>query len=311
MSPILRPSRSTLFESSTESLGRLIDGNGNEFRVPTYTIKEIRDAVPQECYNRSTIRGLGYVLRDASLWIITIYISWQYIPKIEFQPLRGILWCVSGFVTGLFATGLWVLAHECGHQAFSTSKVVNDTVGFTLHSILLVPYFAWKITHGKHHKSTGHMERDMVFVPKTREQFARRIGVLVDDISELTEDAPINTLVRLLGRQILGWPIYLFTNDTGHNFHERQTEGRGKGKRNGIFTGVNHFSPHSPLFEAKDSRLIVLSDIGIFGMGFILYLIGRQIGWTNLFLVYGMPWLWVHHWLGKNIFPLLMAPGLF
>lgn len=39
--------------------------------------------------------------------------------------------------------GVWVIAHECGHQAFSSSQLVNDTVGFILHTCLLVPYFSW------------------------------------------------------------------------------------------------------------------------------------------------------------------------
>lgn len=39
--------------------------------------------------------------------------------------------------------GVWVIAHECGHQAFSNSQLINDTVGFVLHSCLCVPYFSW------------------------------------------------------------------------------------------------------------------------------------------------------------------------
>lgn len=44
------------------------------------------------------------------------------------------IWALYTFFTGLFATGLWVIAHECGHQAFSESKMVNNTVGWILHS---------------------------------------------------------------------------------------------------------------------------------------------------------------------------------
>jgi omega-6 fatty acid desaturase / acyl-lipid omega-6 desaturase (Delta-12 desaturase) len=31
-----------------------------------------------------------------------------------------------------------------------------------------VPYHSWRITHAKHHASTGHMMQDQVFVPSTR-----------------------------------------------------------------------------------------------------------------------------------------------
>jgi omega-6 fatty acid desaturase (delta-12 desaturase) len=44
------------------------------------------------------------------------------------------LWSLYGFCAGLFGTGLWVIAHECGHQAFSESKFINNSVGWVLHS---------------------------------------------------------------------------------------------------------------------------------------------------------------------------------
>jgi omega-6 fatty acid desaturase (delta-12 desaturase) len=34
---------------------------------------------------------------------------------------------------------LWVIAHECGHRAFSNSVAFGDFVGLLLHSALLVP----------------------------------------------------------------------------------------------------------------------------------------------------------------------------
>ena len=49
------------------------------------------------------------------------------------------LWALYGFCTGLPATGLWVVAHECGHQAFSESKTINNTVGWVLHSACALP----------------------------------------------------------------------------------------------------------------------------------------------------------------------------
>ena len=40
-----------------------------------------------------------------------------------------------------------VIAHECGHGAFSKSEALNDAVGLVVHSLLLVPYFSWKFSH--------------------------------------------------------------------------------------------------------------------------------------------------------------------
>ncbi|KAI1073605.1 Delta(12) fatty acid desaturase [Whalleya microplaca] len=279
--------------------GKLVDTYGNEFEVPDYTIKNIRDAIPKHCYERSAATGLYYVFRDIASLATTFYLFHTYLnpENVPYTPARVVLWGLYTVMQGLFGTGAWVLAHECGHQAFSTSKILNDTVGWILHSALLVPYFSWKISHGKHHKATGHMERDMVFVPKTREERASRLGKMVHELSELGEETPIVTFLCLIGQQLFGWPNYLLTNVTGHNYHERQSEGRGKGKQNGWFNGVNHFNPSSPLYEAKDAKLILLSDLGLAITITVLVILGNNFGWKNMLVWYFLPYLWVNHWL--------------
>jgi len=285
-----------------QARGTLVDGYGNEFEIPDYTIKQIRDAIPAHCFERSGARGLAYVARDMACLAATFYVFHTYVTAetVPFTPVRFGLWGVYTFVQGLFGTGLWVLAHECGHQSFSPSKRLNDTVGWLLHSALLVPYFSWKISHGKHHKATGHLERDMVFVPKSRNEYAGWVGKTVHELAEATEEAPIVTLVWCITQQLFGWPWYLLTNVTGHNHHEKQLEGKGKGRRNGAGGGVNHFNPKSPLYEKKDEYLILLSDLGVAITAAVLVLIGRRFGWWNLAVWYGLPYLWVNHWLGKR-----------
>jgi len=291
----------TALAAKSKNLG-MVDTYGNEFHLPDFTIKQIRDAIPAHCYVRSGLRGLSYVVRDIAFLaaIFTLFHLFLTPENVPSKITRGLLWTVYTFLQGLFATGLWVLAHECGHQSFSPSKTLNDTVGFICHSALLVPYFSWKISHGKHHKSTGHMERDMVFVPKTREQFASKIGYYVHELSELAEETPIATAGTLLGQQLMGWIMYISTNVTGHNSHLRQKEGRGIGKQNGFGGGVNHFNPSSPLYEAKDAKLILASDVGLAVVFGTLLLIGKNFGWANLAVWYFLPYLWVNHWLGKH-----------
>lgn len=83
------------------------------------------------------------------------------------------LWLCYAAVTGTVAMGLWVLAHECGHGAFSDNRLLQasssasevalmpfsflrsdgllahsllqDAVGYVVHSALLVPYFSWQV----------------------------------------------------------------------------------------------------------------------------------------------------------------------
>ncbi|TVY24301.1 Delta(12) fatty acid desaturase [Lachnellula hyalina] len=292
-------SMSSLDDGKEEGVGKLIDTYGNVFELPDYTVNDIRNAIPKHCYERSGLRGLAYVARDIASLATTFvlfnkFVTPEYIPS---TPVRAALWAIYTVVQGFFGTGLWVLAHECGHQAFSPSKILNDTTGWLCHSALLVPYFSWKISHGKHHKATGNLERDMVFVPKTRDQYASRIGKLAHEVHELTEETPIMTLLHTIGQQLVGWPMYLVSNATGHNNHERQPEGRGIGKSNGYGTGVNHFNPSSPLYEAKDAKLIILSDIGIAITVTILTMLCKAFGFTNMLVWYFLPYLWVNHWL--------------
>ena len=50
-------------------------------------------------------------------------------------------------------------------------SLFNGGQSFNLgHYSLGVPYHSWRITHAKHHASTGHMTQDQVFVPPTRSQ---------------------------------------------------------------------------------------------------------------------------------------------
>jgi omega-6 fatty acid desaturase (delta-12 desaturase) len=281
--------------------GVMLDTYGNQFEVPDFTIKDIYNAIPKHCFKRSALKGYAYILRDIVLLTTTFsiwynFVTPEYIPS---TPARAGLWAVYTVLQGLFGTGLWVIAHECGHGAFSDSRLVNDITGWVLHSSLLVPYFSWQISHRKHHKATGNMERDMVFVPRTREQQATRLGKMAHELAHLTEETPAFTLLMLVLQQLVGWPNYLLTNVTGHNYHERQREGRGKGKKNGLGGGVNHFDPRSPLYENKDAKLIVLSDIGIGLMATALYFLVQKFGFYNMAIWYFVPYLWVNHWLGK------------
>ncbi|KND89987.1 Delta(12) fatty acid desaturase [Tolypocladium ophioglossoides CBS 100239] len=303
-----RPSASSTSLSSLSSIdvadakptyAGLVDTYGNAFTPPDFTIKDIRDAIPKHCLERSALTGYAYILRDMACIATTFlvfhnFVTPEYVPS---TPLRALLWAAYTVLQGLFGTGLWVIAHECGHGAFSASRTVNDVTGWVLHSALLVPYFSWQISHRKHHKATGNMERDMVFVPRTREQHATRLGRLAHELAELTEETPAFTLLMLVLQQLVGWPNYLMTNVTGHDYHERQREGRGKGKKNGFGGGVNHFDPRSPLFEANDAKLIVLSDMGIGITAAALVYLGNAFGWYNLAVWYFMPYLWVNHWL--------------
>lgn len=243
------------------------------FVVPDIPVKELLDAIPAHCFKRSAIRSGAYAVWDmiviAGIYKTATYLDSFIDPAIVALPhpalypfARFSLWSLYGFFTGLFATGLWVVAHECGHQAFSESKFINNTVGWILHSGLGVPYHSWRITHAKHHASTGHMTQDQVFVPPTRSDLGLppldlsredRLGsrVTEDVKKELWEalgDSPIGAVLGSATYLLGGWPAYIITNASGQRRYPK---------------GTNHFKPSSVMFKPQQYMDIIISDLGI------------------------------------------------
>jgi len=193
---------------------------------------------------------------------------------------RALLWCAWWYVQGAFMTGLWVIAHECGHQAFTPNKLVNNAVGFIVHSMLLVPYFSWQYTHSQHHSRTNNLELDTVHSPrfkysKSAEDFKnspeKNLGIVM-------------RLKRILTISVLGWPLYLIFDVTGPPKHDE-------------LSWVNHFNPYSAYFPPSMVNLVVLSDIGLIAWIWCLYRLYRVYGAMNVVFSYGIPYLIVNHWL--------------
>ncbi|KAI7746226.1 hypothetical protein M8C21_017691 [Ambrosia artemisiifolia] len=134
---------------------------------PPFTISDLKKAIPPHCFNRSLARSFAYVLYDLTITAVLYHIATTYFHHLP-TPLSSLAWASYWVAQGCVLTGVWVIAHECGHHAFSDYQWVDDTVGFILHSSLLVPYFSWKYSHHRHHSNTGSLERDEVFVPKSR-----------------------------------------------------------------------------------------------------------------------------------------------
>ena len=251
---------------------------------------ELKRAIPQHCFQSSRIISIGYLFRDI-FYITALIFGALHIPSVPSMSLRILAWAMYGFVQGLVGTGIWILAHECGHGAFSTSTILNDTVGWMLHSMLLVPYFSWKITHARHHRYTGHIQKDTVFVPLTKGEFAKKKRVQIEDVGGLMQDTPLKTLAHLITHQLFGWQIYLFTYETGGSNSLPSGSIATKGR-------LSHFDPNGSLFTRKQKNAVLLSDLGILLMIGILVYAGRTIGFANIVGIYFLPYLWVHHWLG-------------
>ncbi|KAF8220193.1 hypothetical protein L208DRAFT_1382738 [Tricholoma matsutake] len=271
----------------------------SEDALPAYTpmpwsLKEIRAAIPPEFFIRDTRLGLAYLARDilmaAAAWSLATFIDpffKQSVMRESLTPVgaeigRWAAWGVYWWFQGLIFTGIWVIGHECGHGAYSDHKIVNDVVGFITHSFLWTPYFSWKISHHRHHSNHASMERDEVYVPKTRED----LGVPAkpnDQINwdELFGDTPIYTLYMLIRQQVLAFPAYLLFNVSGQKTYPKWT---------------NHFDPNSILFTKAQRGAVIMSNIGIAAMVWGVAHSSAIWGAGEVFKYYGLPWLCVSHW---------------
>jgi omega-6 fatty acid desaturase / acyl-lipid omega-6 desaturase (Delta-12 desaturase) len=160
-------------------------------------------------------------------------------------------------------------------------------------------YFSWQISHGKHHKGTGHISRDFVFVPPLRSEVILGRGGNISEFPEegdlteeqenklydLLEDAPMITLFVVIMQQVFGWLGYISFNVTGQTYPTRK------------FWEVNHFNPSSPLFSRHEYNKILLSDLGVILMLGVLTLASRTWGFSNVLCFYVLPYFWVNHWL--------------
>ncbi|KAM0417032.1 hypothetical protein ACHAPT_012998 [Fusarium lateritium] len=135
---------------------------------------------------------------------------------------------------------------------------------------------------------TGHMDKDMVFVPETRVDYFDRIRTAFVDPDQL-EDVPVVQLIRLLLHQLLAWPLYLFSNiSAGKGSLQKRSKNRFR---------QSHFDPYSAIFRHSEALYIVLSDIGLGITIGALYIFLAKHSMVSLILLYGQPYLWVHHWL--------------
>ncbi|KIJ54388.1 hypothetical protein M422DRAFT_241630 [Sphaerobolus stellatus SS14] len=277
------------------------------FVVPDLTVKDLLSVIPPHCFKRSAFKSSLYVFADLAavyaFYLATVtaepYLTPEFLslPHPALYPAaRVALWALYGFAAGLPLTGIWVIAHECGHQAFSESKTINNAVGWLLHSALGVPFHSWRISHAKHHASTAHLTADQVFVPKTRSQYGlpafdpskedlHGSSVAEEVQKELLEalgDSPIAAAWGAFTYLTIGWPAYLIMNASGQKSYPQYT---------------NHFVANPPLFAPHQRDQVFISVIGVIIWAATLAIWSYTRSFSEMLRIYFVPYLWVNHWL--------------
>lgn len=157
-----------------------------------FTLKDLRDAIPADCFVPDVGRSLAYCALDfgivAGLYAIAAALdSWWFFP---------LFW----FAQGTMFWALFVVGHDCGHGSFSRQKWLNDLIGHLTHTPILVPFHGWRISHRTHHANTGNIDTDESWYPVTASRY--------DDMTWYEK------LMRFY-LLLLAYPLYLFKRSPG------------------------------------------------------------------------------------------------
>ena len=205
--------------------------------------------------------------------------------QLPLQLWAAPLWVIYGVVTGTVVMGCWVIAHECGHQAFHPNRKLESWIGFVLHSLLLVPYFSWARSHAVHHAHCNHLEEGETHVPPREDSPSGR----VTEALRQRLGYRLFGWVSLFSHLILGWPLYLFLGATGGEDYGRPTSHFWNG---GAFArGTRHLFPRS--FRG----LMMRSNLGLIIMMVLLIWLAMVSSPLRVIAVYGLPYVVVNIWL--------------
>ena len=213
------------------------------------SIKEFKSVIPNRYLKCDTKTSLRYLLQSGLIQSFVVVIG----LSIPFTSKMIPLWIIYSLISGTTAMGFWVIAHECGHGAFSKNKTFETMVGYILHSLLLVPYFSWQRSHAVHHRFTNNVTKGETHVPLVIKGngSTEKIG----GEKELHFSNSIGKknygILQIILHLLFGWPAYLLTGSTG-----------------GIKYGTsNHFWPIKPFSQALWpsiwTKKVWISDIGI------------------------------------------------
>lgn len=179
---------------------------------------------------------------------------------------------------------------ECGHGSFSSYETLNNIIGWAFHSFLGVPFFSWKMSHKQHHMYHNHMDRDTAHVPPRQEEVSPELKEQRHQESD-SEDVPLRALYDLVLHQLLGFQLYfLFFITGGKKSYNQKIEPK--------WYNVSHLDPWSVVFRPQTWHLILISDIGLALVVLGLWFAAQQLSWGKVMLLYGVPYVWVNHWIG-------------
>lgn len=97
---------------------------------------------------RSSYQLVNTAVPFVLLWLVMLWcLRWSYLLTI-----------LLALPAAFLMVRLFIFQHDCGHHAFFKARRANDTLGFILGILTLVPYAYWKRTHAIHHSTSGNLD---------------------------------------------------------------------------------------------------------------------------------------------------------
>jgi omega-6 fatty acid desaturase (delta-12 desaturase) len=127
-------------------------------------LKDIIKTLPRECFQKNRRKAWSSVL----ISVLAVGLGYLGIANLSWFLLP-----LAWIFTGTALTGLFVIAHDCGHRSFAKRRWVNDWVGHLLTLPLIYPFHSWRILHNHHHVHTNKLLVDNAWQPLTPEAYAK------------------------------------------------------------------------------------------------------------------------------------------
>ncbi len=134
-------------------------------RPATESLNDVRAAIPESCYRRSSSRAVIALIQAAVLYAIPV--AGLFLTNTWWLLL--LLWPLAG----LAVAGLFVLGHDASHGALFDSRRINRVVARICMAPSVHVEAAWDLGHNRvHHGYTTRQGFDFVWHPSTAEEYA-------------------------------------------------------------------------------------------------------------------------------------------
>lgn len=113
------------------------------------TVRRVLVAYHQSSWRRGLLEIAVTAGPLAAFWLVTLatvaHVSWW---GLLFAPFAAV-----------FLVRLFMIQHDCGHQAFFPARAANEWTGRVIGVLTMTPYDYWRQTHAIHHATSGNLDR--------------------------------------------------------------------------------------------------------------------------------------------------------